>query len=53
MGVRIENSIRLLGTTDMSVEQTAQVSGFENYINMERAFKQKYGMTPIRFRKQF
>ena len=51
-GVRIENAIRLLGTTDMSVEQTAQVSGFANYINMERAFKQKYGITPIRFRKQ-
>lgn len=51
-GVRAECAHRLLNMTDMSVEQIAQASGFGSYINMERAFKKKYNMTPIQIRKQ-
>ncbi len=49
--VRISNANRLLNTTDMSVEQIAYASGFGSYTNMERAFKKKYGMTPIQLKK--
>ncbi|MDO4285383.1 MAG: AraC family transcriptional regulator [Eubacteriales bacterium] len=46
------NCIRtLLSTTDITMDQIAELSGFTNAYNMSRAFKKQEGMSPGEYRK--
>ena len=42
---------RLLSSTDMTLEQIAEMAGFTNAYNMSRAFKKQEGMSPGEYRK--
>ena len=48
---RLEYSKNLLETTKKPVEEIAFVSGFGNSSNFSRVFKEKYGKTPLLYRK--
>ncbi|MDO4293995.1 MAG: AraC family transcriptional regulator [Eubacteriales bacterium] len=46
------NCIRnLLSTTDITLDQVAELSGFTNSYNMSRAFKKQEGMSPGEYRR--
>ena len=49
---RLENANMLLNTTSKSVNEIAFESGFENNTHFSRVFKEKYGKSPIHFRKE-
>lgn len=49
--LRIQHAKRLLMTTYASVEEVAELCGFDNASNFIRLFKQRTGMTPTAFRK--
>ncbi|WP_152266528.1 helix-turn-helix domain-containing protein [Agriterribacter humi] len=43
---RLEYSRYLLETTDCSIDEICEMSGFENRSHFNRSFKNKYGLTP-------
>lgn len=49
---RLENANILLNATSKSVNEIAFESGFENNTHFSRVFKEKYGKSPIHFRKE-
>jgi AraC family transcriptional regulator, exoenzyme S synthesis regulatory protein ExsA len=49
---RLENANLLLHTTPKSVSEIAFESGFENNTHFSRVFKEKYGLSPFRYRKE-
>lgn len=49
---RLENANRLLNSTSKSVNEIAFESGFENNTHFSRVFKEKYGKSPLHFRKE-
>jgi YesN/AraC family two-component response regulator len=49
--VRLNNSIRLLLSTHMSITDIAFTSGFSNQSYFIKMFKRNYGMTPAQYRK--
>ncbi|MEJ1241029.1 AraC family transcriptional regulator [Chryseolinea sp. T2] len=49
---RLENAIMLLNSTSKSVNEIAFESGFENNSHFSRVFKEKYGKSPLHFRKE-
>ena len=52
LGRRLQHAQILLGTSDKSVSEIAFESGFENASHFSRAFKQVFGSSPVRHRKQ-
>ena len=51
MNMRLQNAKRLLVTTHNSIEEVAEMCGFDNASNFIRAFKHRVGMPPSAFRK--
>ncbi len=49
---RIERSLILLQTTDRSVSEIAELTGFDNFSYFIRKFKEFHGMTPTAYRKE-
>lgn len=49
---RLANSKQLLEKTDLTVEEIALSSGFNNSSYFSRVFKEYYNMTPLSFRKK-
>jgi AraC-like DNA-binding protein len=49
---RLTMAARLLSSSDSSVLDIASAAGFENLSYFNRAFKQKYDMTPRQFREE-
>ena len=50
---RLSRAEMLLRTTRDSVLDIALETGFQNFSYFIRAFKQKYGMTPMKYRSAF
>jgi len=48
---RIEKSIELMKNTDLSIEEISQSVGFTSVTYYGRIFKNKKGITPLKFRK--
>ena len=48
---RIEKSIELMKNTDLSIEEISQAVGFASATYYGRMFKNKKGITPLKFRK--
>jgi AraC family transcriptional regulator, exoenzyme S synthesis regulatory protein ExsA len=48
---RLENANLLLNSTSKSVNEIAFECGFENSTHFSRVFKEKYGLSPVHFRK--
>lgn len=48
---RIQQGRKLLGDTDLSVQEIADQIGFQNACNFSTAFKERFQMTPSRFRQ--
>lgn len=49
--LRLEKGKNLLVTTDLSIAEVAEKTGFDNVNNFIRFFKNKTGLTPLNFRK--
>lgn len=49
---RVDRSVELLISTDLSVEEIAQKVGFSSASYYSRTFKKQIGMAPLKFRKQ-
>ena len=49
---RITESMKLLSRSELSVEEIAQNTGFQNAAYFNRVFKQKMKMTPLGYRKK-
>lgn len=50
--LRVEKAIRLLTTTNYSIEKAGELSGFETQRTFNRVFKNQTGLTPSAYRKQ-
>lgn len=48
---RIEKSVRLLKETDLSVEAVSEICGFSSVQYFSKIFKDKMGISPLKFRK--
>ena len=51
-GVRIEKSCALLRDTSLSVQETAERTGFFDTAHFSRVFKEKMGISPMEYRKK-
>jgi AraC family transcriptional regulator, exoenzyme S synthesis regulatory protein ExsA len=49
---RLELAKSLLETSDKSVNETATSSGFENLSHFSRIFKEKYGISPVKYKNR-
>ena len=49
---RLENATILLNSTSKSVNEIAFESGFENNTHFSRVFKDRYGKSPLHFRRE-
>ena len=49
---RLEYAKRLLNTSNRNVNEIAFDSGFENLSHFSRIFKEKYGISPLQYRKK-
>jgi AraC-like DNA-binding protein len=49
---RLEYAKSLLGASKKNVTEVADESGFENLTHFSRIFKEKYGLSPINYRKK-
>ena len=49
MNLRIEASIKLLSSTELSIADIAEQTGFGSATYMTRVFKQKFGRSPIEY----
>ncbi len=50
--LRFDHVKKLLSLTDLNVSQAYEKSGFVNYANFSRRFKQRYKMTPSEYRER-
>lgn len=53
INARLNNGATLLTTSDKSLHEIAIDSGYQNEFYFMRQFKEKYGMTPSEYRKEF
>jgi AraC-like DNA-binding protein len=53
MDFRLKHAAKLLREGNLSVIQISEESGYSNLSNFNRKFKEKYGITPKEFRKNF
>lgn len=51
INMRMEYAKNLIITTNMTIEQIAEMSGYSNEIHFYRQFRKKLGMTPNEYRK--
>ena len=51
-GKRLTHARMLLNTTKQSITEIAFNSGFENISHFSRIFKEKFGLSPLQFRKK-
>ena len=49
--IRLRKAKNLLKVTDLPVKNIAYSSGFEDYSNFSKSFKNQYGMTALEYRK--
>ena len=49
---RLEYAHSLLGTTQLGIEEIARTAGFSGATHFGKLFKKKYGVTPLKYRKQ-
>lgn len=49
---RLEYAHRLLNMSEKNVNEIAYESGFENVTHFSRVFKEKFGLSPLQYRKQ-
>lgn len=49
--IRLRQAYNLLTNDSINIEQIAQITGFGNYISLERAFKKEYGCVPIKLKQ--
>lgn len=49
---RIDHARYLLATTDLTLEQVADICGYNNEVHFYRQFKQLTGITPAKYRKR-
>ena len=50
--VRIEKSCGLLRDSSLSIQETAERTGFFDAAHFSRVFKEKMGMSPMEYRKK-
>lgn len=50
--MRIEHAKYILTTTDLTLEQIAEICGYSNEVHFYRQFKQITGLTPSKYRKK-
>ena len=50
--VRLEAARRLMGSRDLSIQQIADSTGFFDASHLSRAFKARYGCSPMEYRKK-
>ena len=50
--LRFSYAITMLSFTDMSVTDICSASGFDDYTNFLRRFKKRYGLAPLKYRKE-
>ena len=48
---RLKHAKMLLKTTNQSITEIALNSGFENVSHFSRIFKEKFGLSPLQYRK--
>ena len=53
MAKRLDYANRLIVTSSKSINDIAFESGFENNTHFSRVFKEKFGTSPLQYRKQF
>ena len=49
--IRMENSLTLLRFTEMPVKEIALKMGYDNISSFNRAFKNRFGLSPLEYRK--
>lgn len=49
--IRLNQAVGLLEDLDKDLDEVAQEAGFINARSMQRAFKEKYSMTPGQYRR--
>ncbi|MDR1375162.1 MAG: helix-turn-helix domain-containing protein, partial [Treponema sp.] len=49
--IRIDAAKRLLSTSDLSISQVAEMTGFQDYRGFSRAFTQLEKLTPSKYRE--
>ncbi|HOV41306.1 MAG TPA: helix-turn-helix transcriptional regulator, partial [Oscillospiraceae bacterium] len=49
--LKMENSKKLLSSTNMSIFQIAECNGYESPDHFSRTFKKTYGISPRQYRK--
>lgn len=50
--LRLQAAMRLLGSTDKTLEQVAQTVGYQDAFSFSKAFKREIGVSPRDFRRQ-
>ena len=50
--LRMQTAMRILGETDMTLEQVAQEVGYQDAFSFSKVFKRSVGMAPREFRRQ-
>ncbi|MEH6583490.1 MAG: AraC family transcriptional regulator [Halioglobus sp.] len=50
--IRFDKAIVYLRTSDMKVERISDVLGYKNSSNFSKAFKRRFGLSPIQWKKQ-
>ena len=51
IGLRYQMALRMLSTTDISVEEIAAACGFSNLNRFYKLFRQREGVTPTAYRQ--
>lgn len=52
-GLRIKHMCKLLETTHLPISEIAEMSGFDDVVNVGRTFKKYTGLTPMKYRNSF
>jgi AraC family transcriptional regulator of arabinose operon len=50
--IRIDQAKFLMGTTDLTMDQIAEICGYHNEVHFYRQFKKIVGITPAKYRKE-
>ena len=52
LGIRINNAVSLLESTDYNVTEISTIIGYDNPLYFSRIFKKQKGVSPSDYRKQ-
>ena len=50
---RIEKSAMLLGSSDYSIEQIAEIVGYQNATSVYNGIKDRFGISPAEYRRRY